>query len=182
MRKLIFCSAPALAVVVAGALSVIAPLPAQEAGASAAGASPEALILFQGGPLWIMLARTQTSPTTISESSNWTSLPNASLSWTVFPGTTALFNVSFSAECLMTNAAGDDWVRIRVLENGNPMEPYDAQQRFCSVPGSYTGEWAKRLGPGSHTITVQLFIVDSAPFSNVSADIDDWTLQLAAYQ
>lgn len=184
MPKAKFLFPPALAVIAACVLWVIGPVSAQEAGSGTVRASPEGVFTFQGGPLWIMLARTQTSPTTIPKSSGWTNLPSASLSWTVFPGMTALFNVSFSAECMMSNAAGSDWVNIRVLANGIPMEPsepVERRQQFCSAPGTYTGEWTKRLS-GAQTITVQLYVADAPPFGNVSVTVDDWSLQLAAHQ
>lgn len=183
MRKTFLLFVPAFAVVLASALLVIDPLSAQEAGSSAAGPSPEAGLFFlQGGALSGVLAVTQTNPTTIPKSSSWAALPNATHSWSVPPGTTLLFNVSFSAECMLNNAAGGDVLRIRVLDNGVPMEPSDGQQQFCSIPGTYTGEWTKRVSTGAHTVTAQFLVVDQAPLGNVSALIDDWAFVLKVHQ
>lgn len=174
---------PGLALIVGGALLVIGPAPAQEAGSSDVGILPQAgNFLFQGGPHWGMLARTQTSPTTIGESPNWTNLPNASLSWTVPSGQTALFEVFFSAVCAINNRSRQDVVSIRVLENGVEMEPADGSQHFCSIPATYSGQWSKRVSAGVHTITVQLRVVDLGILGNISATIDDWTLKLGVHQ
>jgi hypothetical protein len=174
---------PALAVIAASASSIIAPLSAQEAGGSAAGPAVESgQFLLQGGPLQGIVARTQTNASRIQKSITWVFLPGASVSWTVPPGQSALFNVSFSTECSTSAAEGTDWVRVRVLDNGNPIEPYDGFQDFCSFPGTYTGRWAKRVPAGSHTIQVQFFYVDSPPTGNTYARIDDWKLKLQVYQ
>jgi hypothetical protein len=183
MRNSLGVLVPTLAVTLVSVLQLFGPMWAQEAGGSVAGPSPEAgNFLFQGGSPWGMLARTQTTPTTIAESPNWTSLPNASLSWTVPPGQTALFEVFFSAVCAINNRSQQDVVGIRVLENGVEMEPADGSQHFCSIPATYTGQWSKRVSAGAHTVTVQLRVVDLGPQGNISATIDDWTLKLGVHQ
>lgn len=183
MRRAVVLSIPALAVIVGSALCITDLVAAQEAGGGAAVPSPEAgQFLLQGGPLQGIVARTQTKAMRIQKSITWAFLPGASVSWTVPRGQTALFSVSFSTECSTSAAEGTDWVRIRVLGNGNPIEPYDGSQDFCSFPGTYTGRWAKRVSAGLHTIQVQFYYVDAPPAGNTYASIDDWKLKLAVYQ
>jgi hypothetical protein len=139
---------------------------------------------YAGGPVRGKRARTQTSATTIGESATWVSLPGATLSWVVPTGTTDLFNVAFSAECRLVNSVvPNDWVRIRILDNGVPMEPYDGQQAFCSANGyaTHKGNWVKRVNAGAHTLQVQFWVLDGFPFGVLSAIIDDWTFELVVY-
>jgi hypothetical protein len=111
-------------------------------------------------------------------------LNGATLTYTIPAGTTDLFNVAFSAECRLSNAvAPNDWVRIRILDNGVPMEPYDGQQAFCSADSyaTHKGNWVKRAAAGAHTLQVQFWIFDGAPAGVLQASIDDWTFELVVY-
>ena len=150
--------------------------------------SPQAgLLFFSGGPVRGKRARTQTTPSTINETSTWVSLPNASLPYVVPAGTSDLFNVAFSAEGRLSNGGVDDFVRIRVIDTvggvSNPLEPYDGDQRFFHAAGfaTYKGNWVRRANAGSHTLQVQVWVVDGAPLEIVSATIDDWTFELVVY-
>jgi hypothetical protein len=139
---------------------------------------------YSGGPVRGKRARTQTTATTFRESATWVSLPGATLSWVVPTGTTDLFNVAFSAECRLVNSVvPGDWVRIRILDNGVPMEPYDGQQAFCSANGyaTHKGNWVRRVAAGVHNLVVQFWILDGIPFGALSAIIDDWTFELVVY-
>lgn len=139
---------------------------------------------YSGGPVRGKRARTQTTATTIRESATWVTLPGATLSWRVPAGTTDLFNVAFSAECRLINSVvPNDWVRIRILDNGVPMEPYDGQQAFCSANGyaTHKGNWVRRVAAGVHTLVVQFWIFDGVPLGALSAVIDDWTFELVVY-
>jgi hypothetical protein len=167
-------------------LSSLAPiqLPAQqEAGGSAV--EPDAgVFTYAGGTVRGKRAKTQTTSFTFTESGTWLNLPGGNVAWSVPAGTSDLFNVSFSAECrLIGGIVPNDWVRIRVLDNGVPLEPYDGQQAFCSAAGyaTYKGNWVRRVASGLHTIRVQFRIQDGAPFGALSAWIDDWTLELVVY-
>lgn len=171
-----------LVALVAGAGLVLGPMPAQEVGLSAAAVAPESgNWLFSGGRALKIYARTQTTPQVIGESPNWTTLNGATVSWTVASGDSDLLHVTFSGECSLSGVLGDDFVKIRVLDNGAPMEPYDGSQAFCVFPATYTGSWVGRASPGSHTITVQFLITDNVPGGNLNVSIDDWILKLVVY-
>jgi hypothetical protein len=132
------------------------------------------------------VVRTQTVGSTITKG-GWKRLNLATLSHTVPLNTTDLFNVTFSAECQLNNNSANDYVRIRVVDSAaGPMEPYDGNQVFCSAdkPATHTGTWARRLGPGVHTLHVELWVVDNLPlnvFPALTATIDDWTFELVLY-
>ena len=102
------------------------------------------------------------------------SIPLSTISYIVPVGTTELFNVAFSAECAKN---GGNFLRIRVLDNGVPMEPYDGFQVFCSAPtfATHSGLWVKRVGPGLHNLVVQ-FLQNAG-----NATIDDWTFEVVVY-
>jgi hypothetical protein len=138
---------------------------------------------YSGGAVRAKRARTQTSGTTLGESAGWVSIPNATLSYTVPSGKTDLFNVTFSAEGRMFNGGYDDYLRIRVLDSGAPMEPYDGGQAFFSQDtyATHTGNWVKKVSEGNHTLQVQVWIFDGAPAEVLTAWIDDWTFELVVY-
>jgi hypothetical protein len=140
-------------------------------------------LFFSGGPVRGKRVRTQTSPSTINESGTWVTLPGATLPYTVAAGTSDLFNVAFSAEARLFNGGADDWVRIRILDNGIPLEPYDADQRFFSdnAYATYKGNWVRRAPAGNHVLAVQVWIFDGAPLEFLQAVIDDWTFELVVY-
>ena len=177
-----------------GLLTLI-PIPAQnaaDAGSSGAseGAGAEAgSYALSGGPVRGKKVITSTVPRSFPESAGWYTLPG-SLSWGVAAGTTDLFNVTFSGECgAVGGASVGDWVRIRVLDNGVPMEPYDGNSNFCGLGiganntgmGMHAAVWAKRVAAGAHTLVVQFQIVDNAPLGVVTAFIDDYTFELVVY-
>jgi hypothetical protein len=137
------------------------------------------------------LARTHTLASTFTKSvapQTWKRLNLATLAHTVPAGTTDLFNVTFTAECRVNNASANDYMRIRVvdLNTGIPLEPYDGDQSFCSAVAdhaTFTGTWAKRLGPGVHTIQVEFWAIDALPLNPfLSGTIDDWTFEVVIYQ
>ena len=85
------------------------------------------LFAYSGGFVKAKIARTQDAPQTFGETSPaWVNVAGATLSRVVPAGTTDLFNVAFSAEGRLNNGGGDDWVAIRILDNGVPMEPFSA--------------------------------------------------------
>ncbi|HEX2460644.1 MAG TPA: hypothetical protein VHJ58_10895 [Vicinamibacterales bacterium] len=144
---------------------------------------------LSGGPVRAKLARTQTTLSALSEGA-WRPLPGAVLTRIVPAGTTDLFNVAFSAECQVRSLGNGDTARIRIAHfiNGvqtTPVEPYDGDQRFCSAVNplaTHKGNWAKRVGPGSHTLRVEIMPVDFVPDNGVLvATIDDWTFELVVY-
>ena len=158
---------------------------AQEAGVTQDDNSELGLFGYAGGAARAKRARTQTATTTIPESVTWVNLPSATLTFTVPTLNTALFNVAFSAVCrLVGSVPPNDWVRIRVLDNGVPMEPYDGNQPFCSANGyaTHKGNWVKRVQAGLHTLQVQFWIQDGLPLGVLSAAIKDWTFELVVYE
>lgn len=142
-------------------------------------------MLFSGGYVEGKVARTSTTVQTFIQSASWKDLPDANLTWTVPALDFDLFAVTFSARCQLYNASGLDAVRIRVLDNGVPMEPDDGSQVFCSSPRpvTYTGNWVKRAFGGNHTIQVQIWAVDLPPGGGggLTAFIDDYTLELVVH-
>jgi hypothetical protein len=174
------------ATTLAAALSLftIASLQAQEPPPEPTGDA--GYFLQSGGAVKRKLAKTQTVPTTFGETPGWYSLPLANLSYTVAAGTTDLFNVSFTAECRLTNGGSDDYLRIRVIDTttGIAIEPYDGAQAFCSenAYATHTGMWSKRLGAGVHNLQVQFWIYDGFPLEILTAWIDDWTFELIVYE
>lgn len=167
-------------------LMTIAPVQAQEIQTPNEPTGDAGYFLQSGGAVKRKLAKTQTAARIVAETPGWFSLPLANLGYTVSPGTSDLFNVSFTAECRVFNGGGDDYLRIRILDTttGIPLEPYDGAQAFCSADGyaTYTGMWSKRMTQGFHNLQVQLWIFDGAPAEAVSAWIDDWTFELIVYE
>jgi len=140
---------------------------------------------YSGGAAKAKRARTQTTGQIINESLGWVNLNGATLSYTVPALTTDLFNVAFSAECRLINGVPPgDYVRIRILDNGVPMEPYDGFQAFFSANGyaTHKGNWIRRAAGGTHTMQVQFWIVDGLPLGVLQASIDDWTFELVVYE
>jgi hypothetical protein len=139
--------------------------------------------MFEGGPVRAKRAITQTAATTIAESATWVTLPAANLTYVVPAGVSHLFNIAFSAECRLFNGGGDDYVRIRILDNGVPVEPYDGTQAFFSANGNAThkGNWVARAAEGAHSLRVQFWIFDGAPAEVLEARIGDWTFELVVY-
>jgi hypothetical protein len=127
--------------------------------------------------------RTNTNGFSFGETSNWVTLPGASIQWTVPAGQTDLFNVAFSAETRMDSGDTEDYIRIRILDNGVPMEPYDGFQAFFSSRGygTHKGNWARPAQAGNHTLTVQFWIQDGPPSHTLFAFVDDWTFELVVY-
>jgi len=165
--------------VTAATAPVVSPAQEQEAAAqdpaSAVQAGQEAvMIAYSGGAAKAKRARTETTARNIGSPLFWRPLTNATLSYTIPFLTSDLLNVSFSAEC---SKFGGGAARIRVLDNGVAMQPYDAGQVFCSSlsPATYTGTWTRRSAAGAHTIVVQFFNTAG------SVTLDDWTLELVVY-
>lgn len=177
--------AVALVAVVATAVLVLGPMPVAEAQGSGSSPSTEGgYLLFSGGYVKGNVVRTSTTLQRFSQSASWNDLSGATVRWTVPFLDFDVFAVTFSARCQLYNASGPDVVRIRVLDNGVPMEPDDGDQVFCSYPRpvTYTGNWVKRALAGDHTIKVQIRAVDLPPFSgNVAVLIDDYTLELVVH-
>ena len=99
-------------------------------------------------------------------------------------GTTDLFNVAFSAEGRLFNGGGDDYVRIRVLDNGVPIEPYDAAQGFFSADAyaTHAGHWAKRVAGGQpHVDRCSSGFSTEFRSRLCQARIDDWTFEVVVY-
>ena len=166
----------------------------QAAGAQEAEQSAEAaeagFFAQSGGPVRAKLARTQTAATALAEGAVWRNLPGAILSRVVPAGTSDLFNVAFSSECSVRSLGNLDTARIRIAHFVNgvavaPVEPYDGDQRFCSAVNpvaTHAGLWSQRVGPGNHTLQVQIMTVDFAPDNGaISSLIDDWTFELVVY-
>jgi hypothetical protein len=192
--------APVAVVVLAvGAVSLTAPRAmqvSQEAAAAPQVAAepgeiePQAgLFAWTGGPVRAKQVRTQTTLSALTEGA-WRVLPAATLTRVVAAGTTDLFNIAFSAECQVRSLGANDTARIRIAHFINgvqvaPIEPYDGDQRFCSAVNplaTHKGNWATRVGAGTHLLRVEIMPVDFAPDNGVIvATIDDWTFELVVY-
>jgi hypothetical protein len=173
-----------LAIGLTAVLGLVGLVPAQEIQQPPDPGGDAGFFAYSGGFVRGKRARTQTTGQVINESAGWVNLNGATLSYTIPANTTDLFNVTFSAECRLINSVPPgDYVRIRVLDNGVPMEPYDGFQAFCSANGyaTHTGTWVRRSAAGVHTLQVQFWIVDAAPVGVLQASIDDWTFELVVY-
>lgn len=195
MRFTTYAAVAALALGL-GALSVAAPRAGQDEPAApqiAADTDSEdaraGFFAQSGGFVRGKLARTQTAASVLSEGA-WRPLPGAVLTRVVPAGTSDLFNVTFSAECLVRSVGVGDTARIRIAHFVNgvlvaPLEPYDGDQRFCSAtsrPATHAGSWARRFGPGTHTFRVEIMPTDFGVNNGViTAVIDDWTFELVVY-
>jgi hypothetical protein len=161
----------------------------QEAGTSAE-ETQAGLFALAGGFVRGKVARTQTTASVLAEGAIWRPLPGAVLSRFVPAGTTDLFNVAFSSECSVRSLGNGDTARIRIAHFINgvpvaPVEPYDGDQRFCSAVNpvaTHAGLWARRVGPGNHTLRVEVMTVDFVPDNGVISSVfDDWTFELVVY-
>jgi hypothetical protein len=155
----------------------VSPIRAQQAAETEAPLTQ--LVSHAGAAAKVIRAKTDTGPTAFAAPLNtWTTLPNSTLSFLVGTGISEVFNVSFSAEC---TKAGGGQIRIRILDNGVPLHPYDGGQAFCSssLPATHTGNWIRRtpVAPAQvlHDLVVQFLVTAGA------ATIDDWTFQLVVY-
>jgi hypothetical protein len=146
------------------------------------GPSPSVLSVFSGGAAEGKRGRTETAAVAIPVGV-WFTLPNAQVTWFVPSGDSDLLNVSFSAEC---TKSGVGRLLIRVQDNGVNMTPGDNGQVFCSATtaavtqATHAGLWMRRAAGAfitgtNHTIRVQVFNTGNA------ATIDDWSLELVAY-
>lgn len=175
---------PTVAIGLTTALAFVGLIPAQDIQQPPNPNGDAGFFAYSGGPVRAKHARTQTTAQIINETPGWVNLNGATLTYTIPAGTTDLFNVTFSAECRLINSVPpNDYLRIRVLDNGVPMEPYDAAQAFCSANGyaTHTGTWVRRSAAGFHTLQVQFWILDGAPVGALQAWIDDWTFELVVY-
>ena len=188
--------AVATAALALGAMTVRAPQAANAASEQsqitpdASEVEPQAgLFTWVGGAVRGKVARTYTSPSVLSEGA-WRRVSGAAVSRVVAAGTTDLFNVSFSAECQVRSLGNADTARIRIAHFVNgiqiaPMEPYDGDQRFCSSVNplaTHKGNWARRVGAGTHALYVEILTTDFAPDNGIiSTVIDDWTFELVVY-
>jgi hypothetical protein len=195
MRFMTYAAVTAVALGL-GALSVAAPRAGQDApavpqiAATDTDVNPEAgFFANSGGFVRAKLSRTQTASSALAEGA-WRPLSGATLTRVVAAGTTDLFNVTFSAECFVRSLGVGDAARIRIAHFINgvlvaPVEPYDGDQRFCSStsqPATYTGNWSRRFGAGTHVIRVEINPTDfGADNGIIAAVIDDWTFELVVY-
>jgi hypothetical protein len=134
-------------------------------------------------------------------------LSGASTSWFVPVFDSDLLNVGFSGECRLFSAtlsnANQDWVEIRAALSRVPaligfptfMEPYSPPpidpMAFCSANGyaMHHANWARRVTGGTtgatYTVQIQYRVVNNPPVANpagtLRAWLDDWKLELAAY-
>lgn len=183
MRNRIQLTGKAILLVVATALPALCP----PASGTATSSREAGLQLFAGFFTVASATRTVSFSTTILNSVSWTDISGASLTRTVPAGTDELFQVTFSAKCQVLRASGFDAMKIRVVDNGQPMEPYDNGQIFCSSsrPATYKGTWFIPASAGVHTIKAQAQILDNTPKPpppNLPYGfIDDVTLELVAY-
>jgi hypothetical protein len=166
--------------------------------------TPEARFVFSGGALEGIRKVAENSPSTTT-STLFVSLLGATASWFVPAGDSDLLNVGFSAECRLINAAlspaNQDWVGLRVTLSRVPaavgfptfMQPYDVTNpmAFCSANGfaMHHANFAARVSGGTtgatYVVQVQRKVTNNAPLANplgvLSAWLDDWKLELAAY-
>lgn len=96
---------------------------------------------------------------------------------TVPGGTSDLFNLTFSSECL-TPSSGVLQIRVVAVVDGvgSVVEPHEART-LCSGGSisTHTGTWVLRGGPGDYRFSAQL------RSNGVASTIDDWMFQVVVY-
>ncbi len=138
-----------------------------------------------GGPLVSVSVQTGTTPF-VSATTTYVNVPGASVAATV-PGGGALVHVTFSAECKLIGAGPFDWVEIRVLLNGAPMQPNDtvSPTALCGAD-SYSlnsGQWTRRVSAsGAANVRVQVRVVTNSTNTGENLWVDDFTLKVEIYQ
>ena len=167
---------------------------------------PEARFVYSGGILEGIRKVAENAPSQTTSTAAFVNLVGATTSWFVPAGDTDLLNVGFSAECRLINSmisnANQDWVELRVMLSRVPalagfptfMQPYAGTatpMAFCSANGyaMHHANFAARVGGGTtgatYIVQVQRKVTNNAPLANalgvLSAWLDDWKLELAAY-
>ena len=166
---------------------------------------PEARFVYRGGALEGISKVAENAPSTTTSTLAFVNLTGATTSWFVPAGDSDLLNVGFSAECRLINSmisnANQDWVELRVMLSRVPalagfptfMQPYDtvSAMAFCSANGyaMHHANFAARVSGGTtgatYIVQVQRRVRNNAPLANalgaLSAWLDDWKLELAAY-
>jgi hypothetical protein len=153
------------------AFTLMVPVRAQEPTAEE---EPNTYRTYSGGIARAKRAITETRAWNVNTRRAWVTLPLSSISYNVPAGTSYLFNVAFSAECAKI---GGDYLRIRILDNGVPVQPYDGFQVFCSAStyATHKGNWVKQVQPGYHNLVVQFYQTFG------TASIDDWTFEVVVH-
>jgi hypothetical protein len=138
-----------------------------------------------GGPLLSVSVQTGTTQF-VSPSTTYVNVPGANVSATV-PSGGALVHVTFSAECKLIGAGPFDWVEIRVLLNGSPMQPNDlaSPTALCGAD-SYSlnsGQWTRRVSAsGAANVRVQVRVVTNSGNTGEQFWVDDFNLKVEIYQ
>ena len=173
---------------------------------SLAAAGPEQRFVYSGGILEGIRKVAENAPSTTTSTAAFVNLTGATASWFVPAGDSDLLNVGFSAECRLINSmltpANQDWVELRVMLSRVPalggfptfMQPYAGvvtPMAFCSANGyaMHHAYFAARVSGGTTGATyiaqVQRKVTNNAPVANpvgvLTAWLDDWMLELAAY-
>ena len=172
---------------------------------SLAAETPEVRFVFSGGALEGIRKVAENAPSSTTSSAVFVNVVGATTSWFVPTNDSDLLNVGFSAECRLINSmvssTNQDWVALRVMLSRIPaavgfptfMQPYDvvSPMAFCSANGyaMHHANFAARVSGGTtgatYTVQVQRKVTNNAPLANalgvLTAWLDDWKLELAAY-
>jgi len=143
-----------------------------------------------GGPLLSVAVQTGSAPF-LTTSTTYVNIPGASVATTV-PNGGGLVHVTFSAECQLrgSNPSGGapyDWVEIRVLLNGAPMQPNDtgSPTAFCEADAYSlnSGQWTRRVSAsGAAHVQVQVRVATASAITGETAWVDDFNLKVEVYQ
>lgn len=92
--------------------------------------------------------------------------------------------ITFSAETqLQGTTENNDWLGLRVLVDGNPIEPYDASGSVLAITGSPTFDahsvtFCTKIGAGNHSVQAQVNTADFGAGNSLTGWIDDYTLSV----
>ena len=140
---------------------------------SAAAAAQRANIIVSCGAQTGNLIRTENTGLTFSNTT-FVTLPGAVVGVSVPAGATRCVKVLFTAE-----AGATGFCYVRAVDNGIPLFPdggsFQALVSNDATANAHSFEWVRRLGPGSHTISIQRRV------SSGSCGIDDWTFDVEVH-
>src|SRR4051812_12279009 len=137
----------------------------------------QAPVVTKGGRAKAQVALTQANKVELDTLGDWVSLPGAHHWQWVDADTADTFSVTFSAECTKD---GGGSLRLRILDNGEPLEPRSGISHvFCQSPSGAThmGKWVRKTkSSGWHLLEVETYLTSG------TAVIDDWTFEVVVYE
>jgi hypothetical protein len=142
------------------------------------GVESQTLVITGCGSLINSLVRTQNAAVSTT-STGFVTLSATAL--TVPSGQTRCVKVLFTAETACRTSAASDFCYIRATDNGIEMNPqgggFQAMDSEDSTSSAHAYEWVRRVGAGSHTISIQVRVGSAA----TRFFLDDWTFDVQTH-